>query len=94
MSCGRLVMPFSGHLIIYRVERGQEARIVQIDILFLQISTVRDQGIHFKLCSVRIVLLCLSVLRQFLSNRSQYVAVDDCRCKVINAVSGVADMRV
>ena len=30
-----------------------------------------------------------SVLKQFLSNRSQYVVVDGCRSKLINMVSGV-----
>ena len=31
----------------------------------------------------------LSVLTQFLSNRSQYVVVDGCRSKLFNVVSGV-----
>ena len=31
----------------------------------------------------------LSVLSQFLSNRSQYVIVDGCRSKMVNVVSGV-----
>ena len=31
----------------------------------------------------------LSVLTQFLSNRSQYVVVDGCRNKLVNVVSGV-----
>ena len=31
----------------------------------------------------------LSVLTQFLSNRSQYVMVDGCRSKLVNVVSGV-----
>ena len=31
----------------------------------------------------------LSVLIQFLSNRSQYVVVDCCRSKLVNVVSGV-----
>ena len=31
----------------------------------------------------------LSVLTQFLSNRSQYVVVDGCRSKPVNVVSGV-----
>ena len=31
----------------------------------------------------------LSVLMQFLSNRSQYVLVDGCRSKLVNVVSGV-----
>ena len=32
----------------------------------------------------------LSVLTQFLSNRSQYVVVDGCRSKLVNVVSGVS----
>ena len=31
----------------------------------------------------------LSVLTQFLSNRSQYVVVDGCRSKLVKMVSGV-----
>ena len=31
----------------------------------------------------------LSVMSQFLSNRSQYVMVDGCRSKLVNVVSGV-----
>ena len=31
----------------------------------------------------------LSVLTQFLSNRSQYVVVDGCRSKLVNEVSGL-----
>ena len=31
----------------------------------------------------------LSVLTQFLSNRSQYVVVDGCRSNLVNVVSGV-----
>ena len=31
----------------------------------------------------------LSVLTQFLSDRSQYVLVDGCRSKLVNVVSGV-----
>ena len=32
----------------------------------------------------------LSILTQFLSNRSKYVMVDGCRCKLVNVVSGVS----
>ena len=31
----------------------------------------------------------MSVLTQFISNRSQYVVVDGCRSKLVNMVSGV-----
>ena len=50
---------------------------------------VNRQGIHFKLCSVGVGGSVLSVLTQFLSNRSQYVVVDGCRSKLVNMVSGV-----
>ena len=36
----------------------------------------------------------LSVLTQFLSNRSQYVLVDGCRSKLVNVVSGVPQSSV
>ena len=42
-----------------------------------------------KLSSVGIGGSVLSVLSQFLSNRSQYVSVDGCRSKLVNVVSGV-----
>ena len=40
-------------------------------------------------CSVGVVGSVLSVLTQFLSNRSQYVVVDGCLSKLVNVVSGV-----
>ena len=50
---------------------------------------VNHQGILYKLSSVGIGGSVLSVLTQFLSNRSQYVLVDGCRSKLVNVVSGV-----
>ena len=50
---------------------------------------VNHLGILYKLCSVGIGGSVLSVLTQFLSNRSQYVLVDGCRSKLVNVVSGV-----
>ena len=47
------------------------------------------QGIIYKLSSVGIGGSVLSVLTQFLSNRSQFVLVDGCRSKLVNVVSGV-----
>ena len=46
-------------------------------------------GILYKLCSVGIGGSVLSILTQFLSNRSQQVMVDGCRSKLVNVVSGV-----
>ena len=70
------------------LEIGQEARIVKIDIS-AAFDTVNNQGILFKLCSVGVGDSVLSVLAQFLSNRSQYVVVDGCRSKLVNVVLGV-----
>ena len=67
---------------------GQEARIVQIDFS-VAFDIVNHQGILFKLCSVGFGGSVLSVLTQFLSNRSQCVVVVDCRRKLVNVVSGV-----
>ena len=50
---------------------------------------VNHQGILYKLSSVGIGGSVLSVLTQFLSNRSQYVLVDRCRSNLVNIVSGV-----
>ena len=50
---------------------------------------VNDQGILCKLCSMGIGGSVLSILTQFLSNRSQYAMVDDCRSKLVNVVPGV-----
>ena len=50
---------------------------------------VNDQGILYKLSSVGVGGSVLSVLTQFLYNRSQYVLVDGCRSKLVNVVSGV-----
>ena len=53
------------------------------------ITGLYHQGILYKLSSVGIGGSVLSVLTQFLSNRSQYVLVDGCRSKRVNVVSGV-----
>ena len=50
---------------------------------------VNDQGILYKLCSMGIGGSVLSILTQFLSNRSQYAMVDGCRSKLVNVVPGV-----
>ena len=71
------------------LESGQEARIVQIDFR-AAFDRVNHLGILSKLCSVGIGGSFLSILTQFLSNRSQRVMVDSCRSKLlVNVVSGV-----
>ena len=69
------------HVLHCALESGQEARIVQIDFS-AAFDRVKHHGICYKLCSVGIGGSVLSVLTQFLSNRSQYV-------RVVNVVSGV-----
>ena len=74
------------HSLQSALEMGQEARIVQIDFS-AAFDRVNHQEILFKLCSVGVGGSVLSVLTQFLSNRSQYVEVDGCRSKLFNMVS-------
>ena len=76
------------HTLQSAMESGQEARIVQIDFS-TAVDRVNHQGILYKLCSVGIGRSVLSILTQFLSNRSQHVMVDDCKIKLVNVVSGV-----
>ena len=70
------------------LESGQEARIVQIDFS-AAFDRVNQLGFLYKHCSVSIGGSVLSMLTQFLSNRSQQVMVDGCRSKLVNVVSGV-----
>ena len=49
---------------------------------------VNKQGILYKLCSVGIGGSVLSILIQFLSNRSQHIMVDGCQSKLVNVVPG------
>ena len=81
------------HTVQNALEMGQEARIVQIDFS-ATFERVNHQGILFKLCSVGVDGSVLSVLTQFLSNRSQYVVVDGCLSKLVNVVSGVPQARI
>ena len=74
------------HTLQSALESGQEARIVQID-LSAAFDRVNHQEILYKLCSVGIGGSVLSILTQFLSDRSQHVMVDGCRSKLVNVVS-------
>ena len=76
------------HTLQSEFESGQEARFVQID-LSAAFDRVNRLGILYELCSVGIGGSVLSILTQFLSNRSQQVMVDGCRSKLVNVVSGV-----
>ena len=76
------------HSVQSALESGQEARIIQIDF-GAAFDTVNHQGILYKLYSVGNGGSVLSMLTQFLSNRSQHVMVDSCRSKQVNVVSGV-----
>ena len=76
------------HTLERALESGQEAKIVQIDFS-VAFHRVNHLGILYKLCPVGIGGSVLSILTQFLSNRSQQVMVDGCRSKLVNVVSGV-----
>ena len=60
------------HTLQSALESGQEASIVWID-LSTDFDKVNHPGIVFKLCSMGIGGSVLSILTQFLSNRSQHV---------------------
>ena len=68
------------------LESGQEARIVQIDFS-AAFDRVNHEGILYRLCSVGIGGFVLSILTQFLSNRSQHAMLDGCRSKLVDVVS-------
>ena len=76
------------HTLQSAMESGQEARILQIDFS-AAFDRVNHLGIIYKLCSLGIGGSVLSILTQFLSNRSQPVMVDDCHSKLVDVVSGV-----
>ena len=76
------------HALQSALESGQEARIVQIDFS-AAFDRVNHLGILYTLCSVSIGGSVLSILTQFLSNRSQHLMVDGCWSKLVNVVSGV-----
>ena len=78
-----LCMP---HTLQSALESEQEARIVQIDFS-AAFDRVNHLGILYKLCFVGIGGSVLSILTQFLSNRSQKVMADGCRSKLVNVVS-------
>ena len=67
---------------------GQEARISSIDFS-ATFSRVNYLAIFLNLCSVGVRGLVMSTVTQFLSNRSQYVVVDGCQCKLVKVLSGV-----
>ena len=73
------------HTLQIALERGQEARIVQIDFS-AAFDRVNHLGILCKVCSVCIGGPVLSILTQFLSDRSHIVMVDGCRSKLVNVV--------
>ena len=54
-----------------------------------EFDRVIHQAILYKLCPVGFGGSVLPILSQFISNRSQYVWVDDCHGKLLNVMSGV-----
>ena len=76
------------HALQSAFETWQEARIVQIEFS-AAFDRVNHRAFLYKLGSVAIGRAVLSLLTQFLSNRSQHVLVDGCLSKLVNEVSGV-----
>ena len=70
------------------LESGQEARIVRIDFS-AAFDKVNRQGILYKPRSAGFGGSVLSILRQFLSNQSQQLMIDECWSKLVNVVSEV-----
>ena len=70
------------------LESGQEARTVQTDFS-AAFDRANHQGILYRLYSVDIEGSVLSILTEFLSNRSHHIMVDGCRSKLVDVVSGV-----
>ena len=73
------------HILQSALESGQEGRIVPIDFS-AAFDRLNHLGILYKLLCVGIWGSVLSILTQFLSNRSQQVMVDGCRSKLVNVV--------
>ena len=67
---------------------GKDSKIVQINFS-AAFDRVDHQGILYKLCSVGIGRSVLSILTQFLSNRSKHIMVDTYQSKLVDVVSGV-----
>ena len=77
------------HKLQSALDKGMEARLVQIDFS-AAFDRVNHLGISIhKLRSVGVGGSLLSVLSQFLSSRSQYVMVDGVRSHLVDVVSGV-----
>ena len=76
------------HTLQSALESLQLAQIMQIDFS-AAFDRVNLLGILYKLCSAGIGGSVLSILTQFLSNRSQQVIVDSCQSKLVNVVSGL-----
>ena len=76
------------NILSYVLNSGQEARILQIDFSAAS-DIIRHQRILLKLWSKGIGGSVLSVLTQFLSNRSQHIIADGCRSNLVSVVSGV-----
>ena len=73
------------HTLHSALESGHEARIVHIDFSSA-FGRVNHQGILYKLCSVGIGSSVLSILTQFISNRSHHIMVDCFRNKLVKVV--------
>ena len=76
------------HALQSALESGQEARIIHIDFS-AAFERVNHREILYRHFSVGIGGSVLSILTQFLSNRSQHVVLDSCWSNLVNVESGV-----
>ena len=79
----------TGIRILIRIRRAPRAGIhIRIRIRGYA-NLTSDPSLLYRFCSVSVGSSVLSILTQFLSNRSQHVMVYGCCSKLVNAVSGV-----
>ena len=79
---------YVSHTLQSALETVQEARIVQHDFC-AAFNMANHQCILYKLHFVSMLGSLLSILTEFLSNKSEHVMVDGCRIKLVNMVSRV-----
>ena len=85
-TCGALLR--MSNTLQSALENGQVARIMQIEFS-AAFDRINRQSILCRLCSMGIGGSVLSILTQFLSNRSHHVIVDGWLSKLVDFVSGV-----
>ena len=90
-TCGELLCV--SHTLQSALEGGQESRIVQIDFS-AAFDRVNRRGILYKLGFVGIGVCVLSLLTQFLSNRSNHFLMDGWQSKLVTVVAVILQRRI